>query len=251
MQEVLDIFKNYNGTGYYCILFIIGLIYLWFTEEDKKTKYLLVYAPAVIQVLFFIPYFYLIYNKLDKGTYYRILWILPMTVVIAYSACKVIGRHTRIGLVMVSVLLIISGTYVYKSVYISKAENLYHIPQEAVDICEMIKPEEGEERIWAVFPPELVHFIRQYTTTIQMPYGRDNLVESWKTEISPLYLLYQQETIDAKELSNLSKEYNCHYIILMKSKIVDGNLSKYDIDKIGETKNYIVYRNEPVAFFNQ
>lgn len=251
MQEVLDIFKNYNGTGYYCILFLIGLIYLWFTEEDRKTKCLLVYAPAVIQILFFIPYFYLIYNKLDEGTYYRILWIMPMTVVIAYSACKVIGRHTRIGLAMVSVLLIISGTYVYKSVYMSKAENLYHIPQEAVDICEMIKPEEGEERIWAVFPPDLVHFIRQYTTTIQMPYGRDNMVESWKTVINPLYPLYQQETIDAKELSNLSKEYNCHYIILMKSKIVDGNLSKYNIEKIGETENYIVYRNEPVAFFKR
>ena len=65
-----------------------------------------------------------------------------MTVVIAYSACKVIGRHTRIGLAMVSILLIISGTYVYKSVNMSKAENVYHIPQEAVDICEMIKPGE-------------------------------------------------------------------------------------------------------------
>ena len=246
MQEILEIFKNYNGMGYYGILFIIGLIYLWYTEEDKKTRCLLVYAPTIIQILFFIPYFYLLYNKLDEGTYYRILWILPMTIVIAYSACKVIGRHSKWGLVLVSLLLILGGACVYKSVNMSKAENLYHLPQDTITICDMIKPEEGMERVWAVFPPEQVHFVRQYTTTIQMPYGRDNLVEEWGTEKNPLYLLYQQDIISAKKLSELCEEYFCNYIILLKSKEIDGTLSDYKIEKIGETDEYIVYRNDNI-----
>ena len=62
MNTILEIFKSYNGTGYYCILFIISLIFLWFTEEDKRIRALLVYTPTIIQVLFFVPYFYLIYD---------------------------------------------------------------------------------------------------------------------------------------------------------------------------------------------
>ena len=52
MREIIEIFKAYNGTGYYCILFIIALIYLWFTEEDKRIRALLIYTPTVIQILF-------------------------------------------------------------------------------------------------------------------------------------------------------------------------------------------------------
>ena len=145
MREIIEIFKAYNGTGYYCILFIIALIYLWFTEEDKRIRALLIYTPTVIQILFFTPIFYMIYNRLDDGTYYRILWLLPMTVVIAYAGCKVIGIHTRVGLALLSAILVMSGTYVYKSVYMTRAENEYHIPQEVVEVCEIIKPEEGKE----------------------------------------------------------------------------------------------------------
>lgn len=249
MQTIMEIFKSYGGTGFFTILFLLSLIYLGYAEEDKRVKTILVYIPAIIFLLFFIPLFYLLYNTLDNGTYYRILWLIPMTVIIAYAGCKAIGHHTRLGVIVGCIVLIISGTYVYNSQYISKAENLYHLPQETVDICEMIMPEEGEERVWALFPVEQVHFVRQYTTTIQMPFGRENLVETWYYEHHPLYTLLQQEVIPVDELSELSIENYCNYIILLKTMEVEGDLEEYGIELIGETENYLVYRNTPVAFW--
>ncbi len=243
MSTVLQIFKEYSGTGYYSILFLASLIYLWYTEEDKRLRYMLVYIPGVIQLLFFVPYFYMLYNKLDAGTYYRILWLLPMTVVIAYSACRVLGRHTRAGLILAVLLLLLSGTCVYQSSNLSKAENLYHLPQETIDICDMIRPAKGAERVWAAFPPEEVHYVRQYTTTIQMPFGRDNLVEEWGNEKHPLFLLYQQETIPAREFAEASTESLCNYAILLKSKKIDGSLTDHQFKKIGETEHYLIYQN--------
>ena len=38
MQTIMSIFKDFGGTGYYSILFVISLIYLGFTEEDKRVK---------------------------------------------------------------------------------------------------------------------------------------------------------------------------------------------------------------------
>lgn len=251
MKDILEIFKAYNGTGYYCILFIIALIYLWFIEEDKRIKVLLVYVPTFIQILFFVPYFYMIYNRLDEGTYYRILWLLPMTVVIAYAGCKVIEMHTRIGLALISAILIMSGTYVYKSVYMSKAENEYHLPGEVVEICDMIKPDEGRERVWAVVPTQLAHYVRQYTTTIQLAYGRDSMVQSWKRLENPLYDLYMEPIIDVGELSELATEYYCNYVVIDKERILKGgDPIDHGLTRIGETENYLVYRNEKVDFFD-
>lgn len=251
MSTILEIFKSYNGTGYYCVLFIICLLYLWFVEEDKRIKALLVYTPALIQVLFFIPYFYMVYNRLDEGTYYRILWLLPMTVVIAYAGCKLIGVHTKIGLALLSVILIMGGTYVYSSQYMSKATNPYHLPQEVVDVCDMIKPAEGKERVWAAVPTDMAHFVRQYTTTIQLGYGRDSMVTSWKRNENALYDIYMQPIIDLEELSVVSTEYYCNYVILDKERILTGGKpEEYELEKIGETEHYDVYRNQKVDFWD-
>lgn len=246
MQTVFHVFKDYGGTGYYTILFLAALIYLGFKEEDKRIRILFIYIPAVLQVLFFIPWFYAIYNGLDEGTYYRILWLIPMSVVIAYSACRLISRHSRLGLVLTVLLLMISGTYVYKNIYMTKAENLYHLPQETIDICDMIKPGEDEERIWAAFPAEQVHYVRQYTTTIQMPFGRDSLVEGWDYVPNIMYELYKEPTISVAGLSKHSEEYHINYFIFLKSKPLDENPLDYDMDLIGETENYLVYRNNKV-----
>jgi len=251
MREIIEIFKAYNGTGYYCILFIIALIYLWFTEEDKRIRALLIYTPTVIQILFFTPIFYMIYNRLDDGTYYRILWLLPMTVVIAYAGCKVIGIHTRVGLALLSAILVMSGTYVYKSVYMTRAENVYHIPQEVVEVCEIIKPEEGKERVWAVVPLDLIHYVRQYTTRIQLAYGRDSIVQSWVKADNELYDLYAEPVMDVDRLSELATEYYCNYVIIDKERILKGSKPEdLGLTRIAQTKHYDIYRNEKVDFFD-
>lgn len=248
MTEIVDIFKAYNGTGYYCIMFIAALIYLWFTEEDRHIKVLLVVVPALIQAAFFVPYVYYIYEMLDEGTYYRILWLLPMTMVIAYAGCRIIGNHTRAGVAVVALILIISGTCVYTSYNVSFAENEYNLPDEVIELCEIVRPAEGEERVWVAFPPILVHYVRQYTTTIQLPFGRDSMVDSWKKLDNPLYNLYVSPNMPADKLSMYATDYTCQYLILEKDAEVIGDLKDYGVEYMTSTENYDVYRNTNVDF---
>lgn len=250
MTEILGIFKAYNGTGYYSILFIAALLYLWFTEEDKQLRALIVVTPAIIQILFFIPYFYKGYNMLDEGTYYRILWLLPMTLLIAYAACRVIGTYTKAGLAIMSLILIISGTCVYSSFLCERAENVYHIPDEVVEICDMIKPKEGRERVWASFPISMIQYVRQYTTTIQMPYGRDSIVPTWDYVENPVYETYIKKIIPADELKDVASDAYCNYIVLERTQVIDGDLEECGVVLIGQTDNYLVYRNTNVDFWD-
>ena len=180
MREILTIFMDYCGNGIYPFLFLAALVYLLVTEKDKRVRLILAETSVVILVLFFFPLFKMVMDRVEEaGTYYRILWLLPMTVVIAYAGVKLIGKHTRIGLVALAAVCILGGSYVYGNVNVSKAENRYHLPAEVPAICDLIMPAEDEERVWAVFPSELVQYIRQYTSEIQMPYGRDMLAVSY------------------------------------------------------------------------
>ena len=95
---------DYCGDGIYPFLFLVALIYLLLTEKDRKIRLVLVESSLVITILFFFPLFKLVMDKVEEaGTYYRILWILPMTVMIAYAGVKLIGKHTRIGIIVMTV----------------------------------------------------------------------------------------------------------------------------------------------------
>lgn len=246
MREILTIFQEFTGSGFLTILYLLALLYLWMAEKNPTIRAILVYGASVIQILFFIPLFYYGYQLLDAGTYYRILWILPMTVTIAYSGVKILGKYPAGSIVIGVVMIAICGKYVYSNAYITKAENLYHIPQETIEVCDIIMPEGDEERVKGVFPDELIHFVRQYTSRIQMAYGRDYLAPDWIYGDHPIRQVMNQEKIKVSELVRLATEENCQYIIVERSKETIGKFEKFKVFKIGETANYDIYRNYQV-----
>ena len=222
---------------------------------DKDTKLSLKefdgeqHFTLVITVLFFLPFTKTVMNLLGEGeTYYRILWLLPMAVVIAYAGIRLFGKHYRIGFVVLALVLVLTGKSVYNSPYLSKAQNRYHIPNSVIAICNEIMPAEEEERVWAVFPQELIYYVRQYTSEVQMPYGREMLEASWEWnwDTHPIYKIMREDTIDLDALSPLLTEYNCQYLILNKSVPYTGDPQKNGLTKIADIEAYELYRNEAV-----
>lgn len=252
MKEILTIFMDYSGKGIYPFLFLAALIYLLATEKDSKIRRVLLESSLVITVLFFFPLFKMVMDKVEEaGTYYRILWLLPMTVVIAYAGVKLIGRHTRIGLAAMVIVLVLGGEYLYKSQYVTRAENRYHLPQAVIAICDLIAPQEDEERVWAVFPSELIHFVRQYSSEIQMPYGRDMVVASWEHVEHPMYALMEADIVRIDLLAELADDYQCQYIILNKAKNMEGDPESSGLEKIAEVGGYDIFRNVDVPILKK
>lgn len=253
MLEILSVFQKYCGSGFYPLLFLAALVYLLAAEKDQKIRIVLLDTSLVVTVLFFLPLFKKIMDILDEGTYYRILWLLPMTVVIAYAGVKLIGRHHRIGFAALAVVLILTGKCVYQSEYISKAQNRYHIPNAVVAICNEMMPAEDEERAWAVFPEELIYFVRQYTSEIQMPYGREMLEAQWEWnwDTHPIYKVMRESTIDLDALAPLLTEYNVQYLVLNRNVPTAGDPESNGLTKITTIEAYDVYRNMAVEIFKK
>lgn len=249
-NEIIQFYKDYIGSGFLFYVFLLALLYLFFTEKRKQTRTIIVIAPLCIMVLFSIPFFKTIFDfiGLDSETYYRILWLLPMGITIAYAGVKLFEEYTVwLAVAVMCVLVIYSGTYVYKNVNITKAENGYHIPQIVINICDEILPEEGSEknRVWAVFPSEFVHYVRQYSDVICMPYGREAMVDRWEFDY-PLMDLMEMSRIKTEELAEAVRNSWCEYVILSETKEFETPMEEFDFELVNTVNGYLIYRDTTV-----
>ena len=244
-NDVVVLFREYMGTGLIVVWYLLSLIYLFVKEKRKPFRVLFLYVPVILLLLYFNPLFaQIVYGVAGSEIYYRILWLLPFTVVIAYTCVQIYGelRGFKKGLwaMTAAMLLMVSGKFIYDNPYFHEAENLYHVPGSVVNICDAIEVP-GRE-VMAVFPIELVQYVRQYSPVVCMPYGREIMVERWNN-FNELYDAMEAEKADLAWLAPLAKEASCHYIILRKDKEVIGQVEDYDWVYFGETQDYIIYRD--------
>jgi hypothetical protein len=243
-EKTIEQFQNYIGNGFAMVLFLLSVLFLLVKEKDKTKRVLLIYFPMLVLLLFFCPIFStLIYKALDDETYYRILWLLPMTQVIAYAAVKLIlilsHKWQRVvAVILICAAIVLTGNYVYDNPYFSKAENRFHVPQTVADVCDAIIIPGREVR--AVMPNEMLPYVRQYSANILMPYGRAVVVEEWDKK-SELYDAMSADKIDCERVAKLAKEKECQYIVLHSTWKCIGTLEDYQYQKVKTVDGYDIY----------
>lgn len=260
-EDAIALFREYAGTGLIVIWFVICLIYLWLNEKRKYVRLLFLYTPIILLLVYFSPLSaQLIYGVVGGEIYYRILWLLPITVVIAYTCTCVYGRikakenrqsdargqrsiKADLFALCAAVLIAVSGSFIYNSPLFSRAQNVYHVPDSVIHICDAIQVP-GRE-VMAAFPLELVSYVRQYSPTVCMPYGREVTVERWIFK-DLLSETMEQEIIETEKLVSLAREAGCHFCILPEKKKTTKSPEDYGWICILKTDGYVVYRDPAI-----
>lgn len=243
-DEILVLFKNYIGNGWAAGLFLVSFVYLLIVEKDRTKRIILLYTSALTVALFFFPLFAkAVYRYLDEETYYRILWLVPMTAVIAYAGVRLIAgcaKRWRMALAAVFVcgMIVATGDYVYDNPYFGPAYNRFHVPQTVALVCDAIIVEGREVR--AVFPDEMLPYVRQYTANVCMPYGREMAVERWQND-NPLYDAMGAAEPDCERIAFLAEEQDCHYIIMHETKPGQEAFEKTDYRYVETVAGYRIY----------
>lgn len=250
VQNIFLIYRNYIGTGMMAALFILSVFYLLFEEKEISKKLILVVLPLTITALFACPLFaWIIYQYLDEEVYYRFLWLLPVSVVIAYAGVKVLLRVSGVKRIVTLLglcsMIMVCGDYIYDSPYFTVAENPYHVPDAVVKICDEIKVE--GQRVCAVFPLEMIQYVRQYAYGVYMPYGREMIVERWNFH-HELYDVYEKGAPDgvvqAEILADKVRENSVQYIIWNDERHMDGNLEDWGFVLENQIEGYSIYKDE-------
>lgn len=243
--SALLMLKMYSGNCSLTLLFVASLIYLWIAEKNKGRKAVLVYLSVTILALFLFPVlsYFVVTIMNEEEIYYRILWALPMGIVIAYAAVKFLSVIKKkwlqaVLLFLLAVYIMVGGHPVYKSPQFSKAENWYQVPDSVVSICDAIVIP-GRE-IKAAFPPELVQYVRQYSPYVVMPYGYDSLVERWRLD-NEFEQEMSKDISDAERLTSLARQNGCHYVIINQNHVLDGKMEDEEFTLVLQTCGYDIY----------
>ncbi len=250
-MEALKLFQEYMGTGLIMIWFLVSLLYLWLTEKRKHIRVMFLYVPLVLLLVFFNPLVAKVVSSMADGEiYYRILWLLPVTPVIAFgtvSFCgKLSGRKKYVGITAAVVIFMVSGGLIYRNPFFQRAENAYHVPQSVVDICDAIEVP-GRE-VMAAFPGELLQYVRQYSNVVCMPYGRDIVVSKWTVQ-NDLYDVMEREVIDTLELTTRARGENCAYVILSEDKELVGRMEDQQFEEFARMDGYVIYKDSTVDLY--
>lgn len=247
-MESLVIFKLYTGMKFLVVLFAVSWLYLLVKEKNAGRRLMFVYAPLLIFGLFLFPLSrkFFVAVGLDGETYYRVIWTIPMGLITAYGACQFFCRHRRVGLLVTSLLIILCGSLVYRSDYISRAENLYHIPDTVIAICDLIAPENENTHVMVVVPEELVYFVRQYDASIRMPYGREMIASQWDYYNEVHAAMEETDVIDLTALLDATRKEYCQYLVISPKRQVEGDADELGLILLAEIDGYKLYE-DPVT----
>lgn len=249
MQDTAFIvWQNISGSGMLLALYVCAVIFLFFREKETYKRILLVYLPMFWIGVLLLPITYkVVAEVIDVEVYYRFFWMLPMTLVIAYTAVQVYhvycGKHRVIAAIALTAVLIFSGDFVYNNWRYTKAENEFHVPQTVVELCDLMHAE-GRE-VLALFPMELIQYVRQYDSTICLPYGRNVLVDDWNIN-HPLYNMMEAEVVDCDALGEAAVKYRCAYIVLKEERETSGDLTDSGYVLKNTVCGYHVYYNDEI-----
>ncbi len=253
-QVAKSMYDSYNGTGMQMALFFACLIYLFVQKKEKEKRFMFLGYTLLFFIICFFPVTAkIIIRCIDAEVYWRMFWLLPTAIVTAYTGVQVImqmdgkyRRHLLLGFMLLVVVM--TGTFVYNGSIFDRKANHYKLPQDVVDICDIIERDAAENGIAhkkLITVSELVPSIRQYDAQIKMPYGNE-VIRGNKTETEDAYQIFRIMNSVNKNWEALAwyaAMENCNYLAYPADEIITDTLFTHGYDKVGENGAYGVFRS--------
>lgn len=271
MREIFDVvmsmYDTYNGTGMHMALFFACLLYLIYQsmskhaqKEEADKRYLFIGYTGIFFVLCFFPLTAKIIMKLlgsGENVYWRMFWLLPTAIVIAYTAVQLLmqletkgKRYILLGLMLVVIAM--TGTCTYNAAIFSPKQNNYKLPVDTIQICDMIEADaavNGIEEKKLLTVNELLATIRQYDASIRMPYGNE-MVKGNKAQSENAAILFRLMNTEVKNWEAIcwyAALEECNYIAYPGDDAVTETLAGLGYARVGNNANYTVYRRNDGA----
>ncbi len=253
MQVVFETLRNYRGAGLYFTLFLLAVLYLFFTEKEKNRRVILIYGALTVVTVFVFPLtaYGIMHYVMDNEIYYRQLWLIPYAATVCYAVIRLM-LHTKKRIIKAAVfaavclVIMVSGTNVFTNGNFSRAENELHIPQEVIHVCDTILDDDIEYNLTAAFPLSLVEYTRQYTAEITTVYGREAIIERWNLQ-NELLEQIEAPVLEAERLAVLCREKGAECIVVNAAKPMNGRMEDYYFFLIDTVDGYHIYMEQWLA----
>ncbi len=240
--------KLYTAEGLHLVLLAVALLYIILYEKEKMRRVLFAGYALLFFLLYFCPLTVWGMGKLI-GTlvYWRMLWLLPAPVIIAYGmvmACRrAAAGWKRTGVTVIFALAIcLMGQNIYlQNTPFTEAANLQKVPAQAASVCATIRENcAPDENTMVASPEELTWYIRQYDAGIEQVYGRRDRARAGGKRIRRQLL---KDKIYPDVLCRDAREIGCRYIVLTDKGKRVRLMAAQGFEVIGRVDNYVIYKD--------
>jgi len=245
IKAVIEDILLYNNKSFLFPLFLCALLFLWVTEKDRNLRMVLLYLVTAIGAIFLCPLYAWIGMKIDADIYYRVLWSMPIGILVCYSVVKLMAHFkllvSKILVFILAVLVIVmNGDLVYTNSIHFRSVNAYHIPQQVIDVADALKLDNYKPI--AVLPAELLPFFRQYTADVYTPYGRNILEPAWTFQ-DDLYDAMEGDrtAYDVAEVARCARSHDCAFVVLSNNKQMNGSMEEQGYFLFRFVQGYFIY----------
>ncbi|MCR5526103.1 MAG: hypothetical protein K6F39_01805 [Lachnospiraceae bacterium] len=259
----LYIFKciEYYSSGcFYLLLYAAALAFIFFKGTEKEKAVFL--WPGIVTLLtVFNPLTPVVINSIFdiNKEYYRFLWIAPVTLVLAYISARFVAQMNTTGeriIAAAGICLILagSGVYLYSSGY-TKAANIYKMPEEVIQVADIIHKDSDHEYPRAVCDYNMNMELRQYDASIMLTVDREAYMNAVAGGITDDMLKYDENPVNRilgvvvmgrqipkEDFIKAMDDSNTEYIVLDHYSSMQYYLKKAGLKKIGETGTRVIYR---------
>ncbi|MCI8566693.1 MAG: hypothetical protein HFI39_10310 [Lachnospiraceae bacterium] len=261
---VLENFRRFQGEGVFFFFFFLAVAAFALAVKAgwKKDflKYLLGLCLIVFNPLLVTP----VVGKLGmEDEYYRLIWLLPITVCIAWLAAFLVERGKK-AWVRALICLACMGCLAFpgKSILakgLETAENLYKVPNEVVEISEIIHAHSENEQPVVVTEFDLSVLMNQYDPSLRLvlSYGEMNKLREYelhveeypdaywvKCRVNVMWLIEDKrfDLVNGYDLQTSLDLVEAEYVVCTYEEAMHEMLLANRCIEVGQSGNYRVYR---------
>lgn len=239
---------------FYVLLVVFAFCFI---KAGKETRKKLILIIILSMVFVFNDIVKSLFESLfsNEGTFYRFLWMIPMTILIAYGivlgfeSCK--GKVIKFIYVVVMVVCVYFVGFSWKNEWeLIHPNNVYLILNDALSISQLIQNDTEEERITVAMPLRQQLEVRTYDPAIIPAINRNAYIDYFKNGSTQKYV-YQDHLIEfcnyavVRDEALLRKSIlkrKADYLIIIKEDFSRELMEELSLEYIGSTDRLEVYR---------
>lgn len=268
-DHILEIFDTYFGSTIFGVFFILSVVYCLITKPKYKKHILL--GVLLLVIILYNDFSYAIVGKLtgEGTTYYRFLWILPVTLVVAYVVVDILSKLEKTNLKVIFIVGLLAVIAVEDGAAsvdtVSIPENAYNISDDVIQVSTIINRDYGEgngdsietmlDKRVAV-PTSMEMSLRTYDASVSFGISREAYIYVAENGLGNEDTPYPVEEVviaavkghqtDYTELRNCIDMLEIKYIVCPIKYGMDAYFSYAGCELVGYSENYGVYKVMPM-----
>lgn len=252
--------SRYNGATGFLVLYFAMLLFILIKGSEKEKRIFVPMSLMMVLTVFnpVFPQIVTLFTKVDSE-YYRFFWIAPVIVLVPYVLTKLILmlmndeiKHKKTVIVLSAFAFILASDSMFKS-GITLPENEYKIPDELIEVSEIIHADSERE-----YPKAFLEFdynmqMRQYDPKMLLTIDREDYLytmssdyttEMIDSEECPQYrllaALIRYQNVDIEKVIEGLEITDTEYVVLTTGSTMVPELKKAGLVEVSKTENHTI-----------